>query len=75
MFAVGLMAVSCATQTAPDLVHPEIGRALLDSIAEQLKEVAVIERSPNMEGRFLSTILAPGHSKAKETAAATSGEG
>ena len=56
-----------------EMVHPEIGRALLDSIAEQLKDVAVIERAPNMEGRFLSTILAPGHTKVKETAAATSG--
>ena len=57
-----------------EMVHPEIGRALLDSVAEQLKEVSVIERPANMEGRFLSTILAPGHAKApvKETAAASS---
>jgi translation initiation factor IF-3 len=53
-----------------EMVHPEIGRALLDKVAEQLKEVSVIERPANMEGRFLSTILAPGHSKVKETAAA-----
>ena len=53
-----------------EMVHPEIGRALLEQIAEKLKEVSVIERAPNMEGRFLSTILAPGHAKAKETATA-----
>jgi len=46
-----------------EMVHPEIGRALLDRVAEQLKEVSVIEKAPNMEGRFLSTILAPGHAK------------
>jgi translation initiation factor IF-3 len=46
-----------------EMVHPEIGRALLDSIAEKLKGVSVIEKPPNMEGRFLSTILAPGHVK------------
>jgi len=51
-----------------EMVHPEIGRAILDQVAEQLKDVSVIERPPNMEGRFLSTILAPGHVKGtKET--------
>ena len=55
-----------------EMVHPEIGRAILDRVAEQLKEVSVIERPPNMEGRFLSAILAPGHVKAtKENAEAT----
>lgn len=53
-----------------EMVHPEIGRALLDQVADQLKEVSVIEKPPNMEGRFLSTILAPGHVKAaRETVA------
>ena len=47
-----------------EMVHPEIGRALLERVAEQLKDVSVVERPPNMEGRFLSTILAPGHAKA-----------
>jgi translation initiation factor IF-3 len=55
-----------------EMVHPEIGRAILDQVADQLKEVSVVERAPNMEGRFLSTILAPGHVKAtKEGAEAT----
>jgi translation initiation factor IF-3 len=55
-----------------EMVHPEIGRAILDQVAEQLKEVSVIERPPNMEGRFLSAILAPGHIKAtKDAEAAT----
>jgi translation initiation factor IF-3 len=56
-----------------EMVHPEIGRALLEQLADKLKEVSVIERPANMEGRFLSTILAPGHTKTKETAAVTSG--
>jgi translation initiation factor IF-3 len=47
-----------------EMVHPEIGRAILDQVAEQLKDVSVVERPPNMEGRFLSAILAPGHVKA-----------
>jgi translation initiation factor IF-3 len=46
-----------------EMVHPEIGRAILERVAEQLKDVSVIEKPPNMEGRFLSAILAPGHTK------------
>ena len=54
-----------------EMAHPEIGRGLLEQIAEKLKDVSVVERAPNMDGRFLSTILAPGHAKqAKETASA-----
>lgn len=61
-----------------EMVHPEIGRAILDQVAEQLKDVSVIERPPNMEGRFLSAILAPGHVKtgkdAEETPESTPAE-
>ena len=55
-----------------EMVHPEIGRAILEQVAEKLKDVSVVEKPPNMEGRFLSTILAPGHAKqqVKETVAA-----
>jgi translation initiation factor IF-3 len=53
------------------MVHPEVGRGVLDRVAEKLKDVSVIEKPANMEGRFLSVILAPGHAKpAKETAEA-----
>ena len=52
-----------------EMVHPEIGRAILEQIADKLKEVSVIEKTPSMEGRFLSAILAPGHVKqTRETA-------
>src|SRR5204862_6922351 len=33
----------------PDMRHPDIGRKLLDGIAEVLKGTVVIERSPMME--------------------------
>jgi translation initiation factor IF-3 len=52
-----------------EMVHPEIGRAILDQVADQLKDVSVVERPPNMEGRFLSAILAPGHVKATKDGA------
>ncbi len=58
-----------------EMVHPEIGRAILDAVAEQLKEVSVIEKPPNMEGRFLSAILAPGHAKIATKEPAAEGAG
>ncbi|MGQ9481901.1 translation initiation factor IF-3 [Chloroflexus sp.] len=42
-----------------EMAHPEIGRQMLDQIAEQLSDIAVIEQKPLMEGRVLSMLLAP----------------
>ncbi len=45
-----------------EMRHPDLGRKLLDEIAEVLKGAATIERSPMMEGRMMSMIVsrAPG---------------
>ncbi len=55
----------------PDMRHPDIGRKLLDGIAEELKGMATIERSPVMEGRMMSMIVsrAPGWEPPKKQAA------
>ncbi len=42
-----------------EMSHPEIGRQVLGQALESLKDVAVVERPPSMEGRFLSVILTP----------------
>jgi translation initiation factor IF-3 len=42
-----------------ELTHPQIGRDLLDRIYDKLKEIAILERPPTMEGRFMSMILTP----------------
>ena len=42
-----------------EVTHPELGITLLRGIAEDLKEVAKLERTPAMEGRALSIILTP----------------
>ncbi|MGH7691676.1 MAG: translation initiation factor IF-3 [Candidatus Dormibacteria bacterium] len=42
-----------------ELVHQEIGRALLVRLAEEVKDVAQIERSPLVEGRNMIMILNP----------------
>src|SRR5438552_10591154 len=45
-----------------EMRHPDIGRKMLDEIAEVLKGTAIIERNPVMEGRMMSMIVsrAPG---------------
>jgi translation initiation factor IF-3 len=42
-----------------EMAHPEIGRKMLEVIAEQLREIAVVEQKPLMEGRVLSLLVAP----------------
>jgi translation initiation factor IF-3 len=42
-----------------EMVHQEIGRRILDRVADEAKEIAVVERAPLMEGRNLFMILAP----------------
>jgi translation initiation factor IF-3 len=56
----------------PDMRHPDIGRKLLDGIAEELKGIATIERPPVMEGRMMSMIVsrAPGWEPPKKQPAA-----
>ena len=48
-----------------EMVHQEIGRRLLDRVADAAKDVAVVERQPIMEGRNLFMILAPVHRPAQ----------
>ena len=54
-----------------EMRHPDIGRKLLDSIADVLKGSAVIEKTPSMEGRMMSMIVsrAPGWEPPKKQAA------
>jgi translation initiation factor IF-3 len=60
----------------PDMRHPDIGRKLLDGIAEELKGIATIERTPVMEGRMMSMIVsrAPGWEPVKKSGDAFSGK-
>ncbi len=43
-----------------EVTHPQIGRDLLTRVYEQVKEIAVIEKQPSLEGRFMTMILTPG---------------
>lgn len=42
-----------------EVQHQEEGRRILDIILEKLADVAKVERSPSMEGRRMSALLAP----------------
>lgn len=42
-----------------EITHKELGQAILDDVVGDVKDVAVIEQAPRMEGRQLYMILAP----------------
>jgi translation initiation factor IF-3 len=42
-----------------EVTHPERGTALLDKLADELSEIAVIEQSPIQDGRNMTMLLAP----------------
>jgi len=44
-----------------ELMHPDLGKRLLDKLANDLKETAVIEQMPRLEGKNMVMILAPKH--------------
>ncbi|HEU4322668.1 MAG TPA: translation initiation factor IF-3 [Roseiflexaceae bacterium] len=48
-----------------EIFHPDIGREMLERIAEALRDISVIEQRPLMEGRVLSLTVAP-NAKAKQ---------
>jgi translation initiation factor IF-3 len=42
-----------------EITHPEVGMAVLKSVAEELADDALMEKPPSFEGRFLTMILSP----------------
>jgi translation initiation factor IF-3 len=42
-----------------EITYPEIGRGMLNRIAEELGDVSEIEQAPRMEGRSMLMILTP----------------
>jgi translation initiation factor IF-3 len=42
-----------------EMAHPELGKKILDRIAEQVKDVANIEAAPRVDGRNMVMVLAP----------------
>jgi translation initiation factor IF-3 len=52
-----------------EMAHPELGRRLLEQMMADVKNIAVVERTPIMEGRMMSMILskAPNWEPQKKT--------
>ncbi len=42
-----------------ELAHPQLGKQVLDQVAEKLKGIGALERTPLMEGRTMTVIIAP----------------
>lgn len=42
-----------------EMSHPELGRALLDRVAEVIKDIGNVERGAKLEGKNMSIIVSP----------------
>lgn len=42
-----------------EITHPELGKALLDRVANELQEQATVERTPVLDGKRMIMVLAP----------------
>lgn len=42
-----------------EITYPELAKEQLDEVAQMLTDVAVVEQTPNLEGRTMLMILAP----------------
>lgn len=57
-----------------EITYPEIALEDLKEIAEELVDVAIIEQSPNIEGRTMGMVLAPSKPGKKKTETETPAE-
>jgi translation initiation factor IF-3 len=47
-----------------ELAHTDIGRDILDKVAEHLREIGNIDQPPKMEGKSMTMLVSPSHKKA-----------
>jgi translation initiation factor IF-3 len=57
-----------------EVAHPELGKRILDRIAEQLAPTAKIEAHPRLDGRNMTMVLAPDKRAQAAAARATKAE-
>ena len=50
-----------------ELSHPELGRAVLDRVAERMTDLVTIERGAKLEGKNMTMILSPKVQKPTKT--------
>ncbi len=46
-----------------EVTHPDLGRKLLERMAEELVEIGTLEQFPNLEGRNMTMVIAPKSTK------------
>lgn len=49
-----------------EIVHPKNGEALLNRVAEEIGDLATVEKQPKLEGRNMFMILAPNQAKKED---------
>jgi len=42
-----------------EITHPELGKEVLDRIAEAIEDIGIVEQSPKLEGKNMTMLLAP----------------
>jgi translation initiation factor IF-3 len=57
-----------------EVTHPERGVMILDRLADELADLAVVEQHPIQDGRNMTMLLAPGRAAAKEDGAEAEAE-
>lgn len=57
-----------------EMAHPELGRRILERVAEQVGELAIIESSPKLDGRNMTMVLNPTRRPKGKGQGATKGE-
>jgi translation initiation factor IF-3 len=49
-----------------ELAHTELGRRILDRLIGDLKSVSRVERTPALDGRFMTMVFGPDRDKIKQ---------
>src|SRR5690348_9694764 len=42
-----------------EMAHPELGRKILEKVAERVAEIAIVESAPKQDGRNMTMVLNP----------------
>jgi translation initiation factor IF-3 len=58
-----------------EVTHPERGQQILDRLAEELTDLAVIEQRPNLDGRNMTMLLGPSKAVLSGTLGKDDGDG
>jgi translation initiation factor IF-3 len=58
-----------------EIFHPELGLRILERIAEQVSDQAIVESAPRQDGRNMTMVLHPTKKPRSRAKAATGGDG